>query len=294
MKRALPWIVLFLLLAIPGTAAAAKLDPLVLYTASLRPVTPYFATVRVDMPTGTARLEVLSTGQGIYVRSPQPWPAMGEHGMMARPAGQVFKEDEETLSSPQSVSRNFRLQVSDGETVLGRQTYKLELIPKWSGSIHRTLLLDRDTLVTLRLEDRDHADALVQRQEVLAIDLNPDLLRFTVQRAEGAGADRVMEVSEAERAIGFKLALPKVLPPGFVLYGVRLSPVHPEVAHLVFTDGVTVVSLFEQVIPWWARLGAGTTKESEHGHQFVRGNLTLFLVGNIPPEELRRMRDSIS
>lgn len=294
MRRAVTSIGLLLVLALSGTAGAAKLEPLVLYTASLRPVTPYFATVRVDMPTGTARLEVLSTGQGVFVRSPQNWPAMGEHGMMARPAGQVFKEDEEALSSPQLVSRNFKLQVSEGETVLGRQTYKLELLPKWSGSIRRTLLLDRDTLVTLRLEDRDHADALVQRQEVLAIDLNPDLRRFTVQMADSAGPDRLVEVPEAERALGFKLAVPKTLPPGFALYGVRLSPVHPEVAHLVFTDGVTVVSLFEQVIPWWARLGGGTPKESEHGYQFMRGNLALFLVGNIPAEELKRIRDSIN
>lgn len=275
--------------------AAATPDPLVLYISSLHPVTPYFATLRVDMPTGTAHLEELSTGAGVFVRSPEAWPMMGEHGMMGRPAGQIFRRDEEALSSPELLRKNYTVKLRDGETALGRPTYRLELLPKWSGAIRRTVLLDRDTLVTLRVEDWDHADALVQRQEVTQIDFNPDTRLFTVEspRAASGQADRYVSLGEAAEVLGFRPAQPKYLPPGFSLYGVRLSPAHPGVAHLVFTDGLTIISLFERAVPWWARLGGALSRQSEHGYSLSRGGLAHYLVGDVPPVELQRMLESL-
>lgn len=281
--------------AAPKVDPAPRVDPLVLYTASLRPSIPFFAEVRVDMPTGTAHLEMLGTGSEVYVRSPQSWPQMGEHGMMARPAGQVFKKDVETLISPGLIAENFQVKLLTGDTFLGRPTYRIDLTPKWKGSISRTVLLDRDTLVPLRVEDRDHDDELVQRREITDIDFNPELRRFSVQ-ASGQNAsqpDRYASLAEAESLLGFRLAVPSYLPPGFEFYGVRISPAHPGVAHLVFTDGITIVSLFERTVPWWARLASRPKKASEHGFESSNGSLAFYLVGDIPAGELAQIIEAL-
>jgi len=70
------------------------------------------------------------------------------------------------------------------------------------------------------------------------------------QLMEVSAQRQPINVADAMRVLGFPLLLPTWVPPGYVLDGVfALQDRQWKVAHIVYTDGISVISLFEHPVP---------------------------------------------
>jgi negative regulator of sigma E activity len=109
-------------------------------------------------------------------------------------------------------------------------------------------------------------------------------------------------------ACGFAVRLPDFLPPGFIYDGAAVSrPDKQTVVHLRFTDGLGVISLFEQEARPFTRyrLAGGKTVALKHGRgslhdecgghvlNWTAGGVNFTLVGEVPAAALVQMANSV-
>jgi len=227
---------------------------------------------------------------------------------------------------------NYSLTASDGETVAGRATYRIDINPKYPGRAQKGIWVDRATGIVLKVTadrpyDADslevHFDSIVQTPDVWSLpanysppapDSSPLRLESALDGSESGGWLGILRPSELDRiqdlASGesFRLLSPQYLPRGFVLDEVDEVRVphgrDRDAVHLLYSDGLSSISLFlEAPEPLWPDrirhffLGRPIgRKVHERGFAVVEGEkdgTRYVLVSDIIADDLAKMASSL-
>jgi len=205
--------------------------------------------------------------------------------------------------------RNYSIEKSAGYYYRGRESARIKLMPKLPGNVGRTVWVDKTSGVLLSLEDVNYCGEVIQRLQTLQLDCDFDLdeerlrcakLALTMA-ARDSGRGWAMTADYASQVLGFEIAVPKWIPPGYELAGVRVlkdlagGPSFARgvggVAQLVYYDGLGMISLYERYVPWWT----ASTLEPKAGNviEWEKRGIRHLLVGDIDPELLLKMARSV-
>lgn len=196
------------------------------------------------------------------------------------------------------VQANYSATVVEGRLLHQRPAWVVLLQAHKPNRPSQRLWVDMKTGIRVRTEWYAFDGSLVARQTLV----NLTVSRASTERGQalasefqqaivGHGPPPLMTVSEAEDALRFTLLLPQHVPDGYRLAGVRLPRQEDGVAHVIYTDGLGVISLFEQVVPWWVRRTTKPTPSATIEWQ-KRGRL-MVLAGDAAPDELLAMASSL-
>lgn len=229
---------------------------------------------------------------------------------------------------------NYSLKASDGGIIAGRETYHIEILPKYPDRKSKQIWVDRRTGIVLKSVVNRPVDGVVDTTEFTAIELSPNMwtlpdsgmqpLELPKQEARGVNTGtkwigvidkaELATLSSIERKEGFKLLSPSYLPAGFAMEEVRdfPSPTNSQrrVVHILYSDGLSSISLFlQQEEPLWPdkvrsfffgggrRDGNSRHHPDEHGVAVVEGsqNGTRYvLVSDVATDTLKKMADSLA
>jgi hypothetical protein len=175
--------------------------------------------------------------------------------------GNALRTDEKVLAPElerETLLANYALAVSTAEKVAGRATWRLMLVPKTDGKSWETLWIDQDTKIVLRTKRWQPQRPFASEAQFTSFEprktQNPELFRVedsTDERVDESTGDVVRARSLSPRfltldQLGGGPRLPETLPGGFVFesadqFALRKSTVR----HARYTDGLTVLSVFE-------------------------------------------------
>lgn len=171
--------------------------------------------------------------------------------------GNAVPSDEKVLSTDAergALLANYALSSSTGETVAGRKTWRLTIEPRIPGKPWQTLWLDRDTSVVLRSRRALPKRPFASSAQFVSFEPRPSLdeALFRMDPAtdaviEARGlAPRFLTREQLDREAGGGARMPESLPGGFVFESGDVFPVgKSRVRHARYTDGLTVISLFQ-------------------------------------------------
>ncbi|MFI5363010.1 MAG: sigma-E factor regulatory protein RseB domain-containing protein [Elusimicrobiota bacterium] len=267
---------LFLLAAAPGARAAATPEPEALLDAVLAPpavsykghviVQQWFGKqqvaeemrVYVEPPDkvrreflsfdGAAKRVSISDGEVETVRLVHAGKTV--RGNAVRSYDKVLPADLER----DALLSNYELLSSTGEKVAGRPTWRLTMKPKMEGKSWVTLWLDQDTSVVLRnrryLPHRRFAS--VSQFVSFEPGKKLDAALFEIEESSADETEtrglspNFMTLEQLNQATGDQSRLPTRLPGGFVFESADVFPIGKhKVRHARYTDGLTVISLFQ-------------------------------------------------
>ena len=149
---------------------------------------------------------------------------------------------------------NYELLTSTGEKVAGRPTWRLTMKPKMEGKPWETLWVDQETKIVLRNKRYlPHRRSASQAQFVSFEPRKPqDEALFEIDDAtsgviESRGlAPQFLTIEQLNKETGDQSRLPLRLPGGFIFESADVFPVgKSKVRHARYTDGLTVISVFQ-------------------------------------------------
>jgi negative regulator of sigma E activity len=120
-----------------------------------------------------------------------------------------------------------------------------------------------------------------------------------VRVERGQDRPKVMSLDQARRMVGFKALEPAYLPKGFKAVGAAVTPFRKgKILVLRYSDGVTTFSLFQAPgrmldSRFLEKLQEGPKRSGKGAYSWRRGDLNLTLIGPIPPDEVRKIADSV-
>lgn len=266
---------------------------------------------------GQSRLEYLSADREPYLVSVDD----GIHHWQYYPLEQVAalepSEGETLLGTEQSLDllrRNYQLREGGTGEVAGRPADIVELLPHGLPHLSQRLWVERETGVILRTEqyrlDGSLAALSVFTSFTPVKSLSGDLFHFRVPKGVRVTSrpDLPAPLKDLSTRSGMAIRMPAELPPGYVYEGGAVRRTEREnVVHLRFTDGLGVISLFEQRAQPFARYRLTGAKEvtlkrgkgwlhDECGSyvlNWTADGLNFTLVGEVPAEVLIRMAEAI-
>jgi outer membrane lipoprotein-sorting protein len=211
---------------------------------------------------------------------------------------------------------NYRAVRSTSDDVANRKTDVVDLVSRYTGERAMRLWLDTQTHVVLAKEAYHSDGSLAWRTRFDDIRYTEGIPEAIFAASVPAGYQRVRgrsykEPEMAPGAIpdaGFTPITPKYLPEGFSLVGSEVATVKSvRNLHLIYSDGVRTLSLFENATNRVADFGVlkpQTTTFENHDAKYVRDGPTLLLawrekglaftlVGDLDLRELVRIGISV-
>lgn len=204
--------------------------------------------------------------------------------------------------------RNYRVRPGGREVVAGQQVSVVELRPKSGSDRWKRYSVDPLTSVILASEERQGRAGVLwstRFTQVTYLDEEPPAERFVppAELLERFGAARAGEGSSRftperlSRLVGFRLRLPATLPRGYALEGAYQVACacgeRHQAARLEYRDGLNTMSLFQCAHP---RCGGSPRCFGTRGADAVhaeRDGVSYLAVGDLRPEELRRVLRSM-
>jgi negative regulator of sigma E activity len=200
---------------------------------------------------------------------------------------------------------NYTVSVMGIENVAGRDCLILEIMPTpdRAGNPWRRLFVDRHTNLPLRIENANGAGMLTNTRTVrrIAYDFRAAEAFFGLSddvtvRGDPVGRGAAIEVGqELERQAGFGPLQPEHMPDGYVFAGALVIRANgARAVHIMYFDGLSTISLFEERVKngrgygGWGEGGTGA-----HELNWLKRGIGFTLIGDILPQELIRMRDSM-
>lgn len=300
--------------------AAPEQNALRLYLDSLWPKAAFEGLLRVTGRELALQVEVrrLDGMTGYFFRDGAGMPTeivRGDGRMIVKggPAG-VFGGGMpfflDLIDTTDLIQQNYSVSLAGRDVVGGRPAQRIEITPRKAGRPYRVVWIDEATGIQLRREDYRYDGSLIERRELVSVSVPA--------AASGAEARRWKNMLRNPGPSGFLLVNPRMIAapmaggsqmkmPG--LPGMQLLPAHvPEgycfvgerapvqlrggVRHLVWTDGIGVISVFERPVPWWARRGQPPTQRADGGVEWETGGVWFLLIGDAAPDELLEMAAS--
>jgi outer membrane lipoprotein-sorting protein len=188
--------------------------------------------------------------------------------------------------------RNYDLRPAPGSPVARRDCVLLLINPKHEGNPSKRLWIDRATGLCLRSELLNWKQDGISVSVFEEIEIDPDLSRESRNLTPP-----VPLAPPPPGTLSFKPAYPRYLPAGYVFVGTDVIRMGKHcAAHLRYSDGLNTISVFQAP-------GAAFAQQEPFanvGLSFAQviawrgGGLAYAIVGDVNPEELRRMADSIT
>lgn len=272
--------------------------------------------VRHQAP-GKSRLEYLSARQEPYLVTVDD----GIHHWQYRPQERAATLEPSRVQFAGGVEEqlillkhNYSLQYGGTGEVTGRAADIVELVPRGCGYPAQRLWVDRATGVVLRTEQYQRDGSLVALTVFTAFEpgvrLAAEHFRLKLPKEVRVTTEfgAAVPFAELSAASDLPVRMPDELPEGYVFQGASVSRLEQEtVVHLRFTDGLGVISLFQQKARPFTRyrLEGGREVALKNGrawlHQecggyvlnWTSGGVNFTLVGEVPPETLLAMASSI-
>lgn len=214
------------------------------------------------------------------------------------------------------VDANYRAVRTASDNVADRRTDVVDLVSKNTGERAMRLWIDSETHVVLAKEAYHSDGSLAWRtrfDDIRYTDAIPSQVftrdtprGYTTVRGRSYGV--TTSVAEAVKSAGFKPYTPRYLPEGFSVLGAGISQVHGvKNLHLVYSDGIRTVSLFENATARaidFSGMKTQTVTFDKHEAEYVHdGPTTLLawreeglafaLVGDLDLKDLIRIGTSV-
>ncbi|HID57205.1 TPA: hypothetical protein EYP37_11795 [Candidatus Poribacteria bacterium] len=154
------------------------------------------------------------------------------------------------------ISRNYSVRISPGGRIAGRKTYLLQIIPKYKRRPSRKIWADAAKGLPLRVENYNSEGELrfLLVYTEISFPSEIDDRAFAPPKEGFKGEDRFkgplsrgeLSLRELKRQASFPILIPGYLPEGFEFQSAGLIRYRRrEIAHLRYTDGLVILSLFE-------------------------------------------------
>jgi negative regulator of sigma E activity len=213
---------------------------------------------------------------------------------------------------------NYTLRLVGRDKVAERFCLVLQLEPKEKGNAIRKVWVHPPTRLPLQVERYSPDGQLEIRIAFTEVKINEPLpllilepsvpSDWTVENLPPFQRRRV-DISQAREVLGFEPILPSWLPQGYILEGIfALGDQRWKMAHIVYTDGIGVISVFQH--PASPKRRQPTERPHHQGRPFgafpiqrmfpqravIRdiGNLRVVLVSEVAREWLERMANSMT
>lgn len=224
-------------------------------------------------------------------------------------SGQASKQPQRLLSQDEEwklLDRNYEVRLaSDDDEVAGRETWKLELTPRSAGKPSRSLWIDKETGLVLRVQnfhpDRSLASLFNFTQLSLPAELRDELFDYKpppdYRVAEHRLSPQFSTLDKLRDAAASVPRAPAELPEGFVFESAGLVNVGSRrVTHVRYTDGLVSLSLFDSPVPihWRDLPGEGGRERLVPGGSALEWSSRrrhYVLMGNVTRDLLRRLAD---
>lgn len=153
---------------------------------------------------------------------------------------------------------NYELSVATGDKVAGRPVWLLTLKPRIAGKAWQAMALDQETKIVLRMKRYLPRRASARQASFTSFEPNKpqDEALFRIAEATAAAvaspslAPDFMTLDQLAKETGHASRLPQTLPYGFVFESAdAFKAGASRVAHARYTDGLTVLSVFETERP---------------------------------------------
>lgn len=202
------------------------------------------------------------------------------------------------LSGLESLCKRMRIQYLGTESIAGRPAHVVFVAASQGMPVKKTWI-DTSYHLPLKTQIFDCQGRIARSVYYTAINYQPQyvdgMFDFTppggcvVQNAPPPPKRVTLRV--AEKSVGFRAAIPRYLPPGYQLQADRV-PLPPQgkqvVLWLPFSNGVDTFSIFQR--PVGAPAPPGTSGNSL---EWRLGDFSFLLVGPLPPDEMKQIRDSV-
>jgi outer membrane lipoprotein-sorting protein len=219
-----------------------------------------------------------------------------------------------TRSQVELLLRNYRVRREGESTVAGRRVIQLVIEPRYSGNPSKRIWIDPTCRMALKEEVRDHQGRLIAASAFEQFELVRDLPATLFQPPAATGP-----AVEAGGSLPFAPLRPGYLPPGYREVRVSALKRGPgEGVHLRYTDGLGTISLFQfrrsgpqegeggaaapprrlrpeadGPLPGERPRGRPDTRDDRPRIQREVGGLHCRVMGDVAPEELRKLLDSL-
>lgn len=200
--------------------------------------------------------------------------------------------------------RNYSATIAGTRVIAGRECAIVEIMPNAdrAGNPWRRLFIDKRTAFPLRIENANGAGLLVNTKAVVDVDYSfrppkgffalPGDVVIKADPVHRSGPLRVDATLGTQ--LGFRPILPQYVPAGYVFAGAHVIGADgAKAVHLMYFDGLSTISLFEEPTRSRGRTGWAPGGPGAHALSWTSGNLSLTLIGDILPQELVQMRDSM-
>ena len=222
----------------------------------------------------------------------------------------------------QLLTQNYTFQYTASEEIAGYETDLLAISSRFEGPPTKHVWIAEGTGIILRHEELDAHGNLGFLSVYTQISFQPEHVRGeltafrekTESPTEKPNPIKVVSLAEAQEAFKHQLIVPDYLPQGFQLQSVGLMKFRPKsTVHLRYTDGLMVLSLFEEPRGKRPRErrkrgpeGRGVRHRRIHDtpvqiidHQQIRilrwsqGKIGLTLIGKLNRSEMIRIAESL-
>lgn len=210
--------------------------------------------------------------------------------------------------------KNYKIKFQGKQVIAGRNCYVINIIPKYKGNPSQKVWVDTEYNIILKAQKKSYDGNLSYLSYFQEINFSPKFEKdfFKFKLPKGAKiinyklTDKNLSIKDIEKKIGFKIILPKFLPHGYELENSTISVFQDkQSAHLRYTDGLNVISLFERKhtkynSPIDSReinigkiKGRITTSHEGEILTWTVKNIDLTLIGDIKKSYLLRIAESI-
>ncbi|MGB9595627.1 MAG: sigma-E factor regulatory protein RseB domain-containing protein [Candidatus Poribacteria bacterium] len=218
------------------------------------------------------RVEIISplemAGSGTIINGKEIAPIMPskdrkEQGGPMPPFFQPDQMDELQSYNIQQLIRNYKIRVLEGGLVAGRNTYLIEIEPKNENRPARKIWIDKEKKIALKVEQYN-AQKILQRLVAFSnIDFATDISDevFRIQRSFWDMGRRPkpperedlwdqlqgkLDLNKIKEKAKFDVKVLNSLPGGLALQSITMVKFEKDQnVHLIYTDGLTFVSLFQ-------------------------------------------------
>jgi len=201
------------------------------------------------------------------------------------------------------IFNNYEVTVKPSGIFLGQKTVLLSFIPKINDRPSLRILLNRNTFFLLELKKIAPDGKLIQYSHFKNLLFNPvlDRVLFTIlpdeiDSTQAGSSKNVTSVDSLQKALSFPILLPEWLPKGFRLKASRLLRFRKkEFAQLIFSDGLSTLSLFEKKTRVRPAKRKHPATSFHMGVWEMRRNLgrtTVILFGDVPQKTLGKILHS--
>jgi len=229
-------------------------------------------------------------GDYIITRGPASYEFDAKHAQVTVSTNPTFLDQVAASAIFDRVMSNYKCVFAGYDSVAGHPTVSVVLLNKHTGERTLRVWLDRETHLVLKREEY-HANGAIASQ------MRFEELRYTktlpagifsteapagYKQAKGRDYSRpTSDVDAAVRQAGFKPYTPKDLPQGFALTSGSSTTVDGvRTLHLIYSDGLRTLSLFENATGAAADFGAlrpHTVRFEGHDAQYVEDGPTTLL-----------------